>query len=448
MSDHNDYSKQYSAADIQRYLKGEMSAEEMHAIETAALDDPFLADAIEGFEAMIGRGNEEAAELELRRLNKKFNERVRQPAKVVSITHSRWWQISAAAVIFIIIGFALYNNRMKEEAQSKLAVTQKQPADSSALAEAEKDRASISSALSDTQNKQEKKTAASRPAPTDSHKRPALIDDNTSNEAYRQSQKPATAVAEKAIDKNEDVGRLRTFDQEKEKERSEKPAIVDHVPAKREIADESTVGTEALARRTKQLAGQLNNFSGRVVDTANKPLVNASVQVLQNKTNVLTDETGKFSFATKDSVVDVQVGLLGFEPRNFRLQNDAITNNLVLEPSNRNMNEVVVTAYGSKRKKDASKVTAKVQNAVPEIGWIEYEKYLEQNKKPPAGNPLMKGEVVVSFEVKKGGVLSDLKIEKSLSQDYDKEAIRLVREGPSWKLLNGRKTRITVIVKF
>ena len=34
--------KQYSAADIQRYLNGEMSAEEMHAIETAALDDPFF----------------------------------------------------------------------------------------------------------------------------------------------------------------------------------------------------------------------------------------------------------------------------------------------------------------------------------------------------------------------------------------------------------------------
>jgi hypothetical protein len=196
------------------------------------------------------------------------------------------------------------------------------------------------------------------------------------------------------------------------------------------------------------LAGQLNNFSGRVVDTSNKPLVNASVQVLHNKTNVLTDQTGNFSFATKDSVVDVQVGLLGFEPRNFRLQNDVITNNLVLEPSSRDLNEVVVTGYSTKRKGDASKVTAKVQNAVPQIGWIEYEKYLETNKKPPASNPLMKGEVVISFDVRRPASLSDFKVEKSLSGDYDKEAIRLIQEGPSWKLLNGKKTRITVIVKF
>jgi hypothetical protein len=39
----------YSAEDIERYLKGKMSAKEMHDMEKAALQDPFLADAIEGF---------------------------------------------------------------------------------------------------------------------------------------------------------------------------------------------------------------------------------------------------------------------------------------------------------------------------------------------------------------------------------------------------------------
>lgn len=89
-----------------------------------------------------------------------------------------------------------------------------------------------------------------------------------------------------------------------------------------------------------------------------------------------------------------------------------------------------------------------MQDAVPLVGWIEFEKYLDTNKKLPVNNSLLTGEVVVSFEVKRGGLLSDFIIEKSLSEDYDKEAIRLIREGPSWKLLTGSKTRITVIVKF
>lgn len=40
----------YSKADIEKYLQGKMNAAEMYALEKAALQDPFLADAIEGFE--------------------------------------------------------------------------------------------------------------------------------------------------------------------------------------------------------------------------------------------------------------------------------------------------------------------------------------------------------------------------------------------------------------
>ncbi|MBK7649488.1 MAG: hypothetical protein IPJ20_00375 [Flammeovirgaceae bacterium] len=34
--------------DIKRYINGEMSTEEQHALEKRALRDPFLADALEG----------------------------------------------------------------------------------------------------------------------------------------------------------------------------------------------------------------------------------------------------------------------------------------------------------------------------------------------------------------------------------------------------------------
>ncbi|HNM35361.1 MAG TPA: hypothetical protein PKI98_10770, partial [Chitinophagaceae bacterium] len=40
----------YTAADINNYLQGKMSNAERNAFEKAALADPFLADALEGFE--------------------------------------------------------------------------------------------------------------------------------------------------------------------------------------------------------------------------------------------------------------------------------------------------------------------------------------------------------------------------------------------------------------
>ncbi len=41
--------KKYSATDFARYYSGAMPPNEMHAIEKAALEDPFLADALEGY---------------------------------------------------------------------------------------------------------------------------------------------------------------------------------------------------------------------------------------------------------------------------------------------------------------------------------------------------------------------------------------------------------------
>ena len=42
----------YTAGDIEQYLAGNLLPMQMHAMEKAALDDPFLAEAIEGYQGM------------------------------------------------------------------------------------------------------------------------------------------------------------------------------------------------------------------------------------------------------------------------------------------------------------------------------------------------------------------------------------------------------------
>jgi hypothetical protein len=448
MSDNKQNSKQYSAADIQRYLKGQMSAEEMHAIETAALDDPFLADAIEGFETVMAEKDEEAINAGLGKLNKQFSERIKQPGKVVYLNQSKWWRLSAAAMILLIVGVAVYNNwsNIDQKTNSQLAVSEKQQMDSSRLPGEQEERSSSSQTFLDTQKNQDNKSVTQVPAPAEMEKASSRFTTKKDNETNNRSTKKKNGnTVEKEMDKRDDLVSTNIDRSEKAKEEvSNKPAA-DQPIREREM---KAAGPESLGRRNNQSSEQLKNFSGRVVDPSNKPLPYANVQIMQNRASLMTDEKGHFNFTTKDSIVDVQVGLIGFEQRYFRLQNDVASNNLVLEPSNQTLDEVVITGYGTQRKKDVSKTTVKVQNAVPEAGWIEYEKYLEKNKTPPAANPLMKGEVVVSFQVKRPAILSDFKIEKSLSKDYDKEAIRLIQEGPAWKLLNVSKARITVIVKF
>jgi hypothetical protein len=74
--------KNYTAADIEKYHKGLLSPGEMNELEKAALDDPFLADALDGYKASA-----ENISSDLSELKKKLEERV-SDKKVISITPS------------------------------------------------------------------------------------------------------------------------------------------------------------------------------------------------------------------------------------------------------------------------------------------------------------------------------------------------------------------------
>jgi membrane associated rhomboid family serine protease/antitoxin component YwqK of YwqJK toxin-antitoxin module len=67
----------------------------------------------------------------------------------------------------------------------------------------------------------------------------------------------------------------------------------------------------------------------------------------------------------------------------------------------------------------------------PEIGMANYRKYLEENKK--VLSPMKHGVVKVIFNVGVDGSLWDFVILEGISPSLDKEAIRLIREGPAWR---------------
>lgn len=54
---------QFTAADIEKYHRGLLSNKERHDLEKAAMDDPFLADALEGYAAAGVNAGNDIAEL-------------------------------------------------------------------------------------------------------------------------------------------------------------------------------------------------------------------------------------------------------------------------------------------------------------------------------------------------------------------------------------------------
>ena len=83
----------------------------------------------------------------------------------------------------------------------------------------------------------------------------------------------------------------------------------------------------------------------------------------------------------------------------------------------------------------------------PADGWDDYDLYLANNLKTPDKQADIKGEVELLFEVDKNGTPFNITIQKSLCESCDKEAIRLVKEGPKWKR-KAKKEKATVKVAF
>ena len=70
----------------------------------------------------------------------------------------------------------------------------------------------------------------------------------------------------------------------------------------------------------------------------------------------------------------------------------------------------------------------------PETGYDDYAKYLRENLRYPleAKRNNVTGIVVVTLTVQENGSLADFEIKQGLGFGCDEEAIRLIKEGPTW----------------
>jgi TonB family protein len=486
MNDHKEHISQYSAADIQRYVQGKLSAAEMHAMEKAALDDPFLADAIEGMQLAFEEHTESQVTGQLAQLHQQFQTRTTGKARVVAFKPFRYWQAAAAAVIVIISGvwiYSLVNRNAAENNTPVIAKTenqQQQQKPTPSLADGKEITVNTDSVIppvatpnTNDQSRESKAVTRKETAPviTGNFERSSNV-----SSFSRQAQEPNKQALDNAdryfpnTEKKEEV----LADKKAEAPASTPAAAAAPVLAKSlknddEKLQEREAETELITiakpdSKFKKAATKDKNLSGfikgQVTDPFNNPVANAYVQIQKNNNNnflnnLTTDKSGFFKIPVSDSVVNVAVNVSGYGTQSFVLQNNAAVNQLQLQPANYAANAnyytptAPVTANGRKQLANNYKFpNVMVYEAEPAYGWVAFGQYLEKNKKIPAGTDSMSGNVVVSFEVNKKGNLADFKIEQSLSKLHDEEAIRLINQGPSWKLRSGRKARVTVMVRF
>ena len=107
--------KIYTAADFANYHAGTMPVQDMHALEKVALDDPFLADALEGY-AFTNSAEQDITSIKQRLEEKNITKKV---FFLSPSANNGWWRIAAAVLAIAggsIVFFHNLNNKLPQNA--------------------------------------------------------------------------------------------------------------------------------------------------------------------------------------------------------------------------------------------------------------------------------------------------------------------------------------------
>ena len=438
--------KNFTAADIEKYWNNKLSPAEMHEMEKAAMDDPFLADALEGYQYSAN------ADEELRMLRRKFDDQVNTTAPVIPIPHKKYAWLKIAASIIVLAGAGLLVRQLALRSKNANPIAKTEKAKENKPTGITKTNEVV---LNNTPDTTKTDVVANELATAKTEKKEVAVSDQNSSFAL-------TTIDSVTADRNENYYKksnvaLQRKDSLVIKEAKKMEALYEANAASvaKPIADSTQASFRKDASVAKNRAssegymrvGTLNNsFNYRVVDPQNKPVPFANVMNTRDNIGTYTDIRGYFNLVSTDSVLDVQVRSLGFNSENYRLIPSKQPNTLILkEDATARMqmdNEQVGRVMSNVSRKDSAEIEE------PEVGWGNYNTYIENNIKIPenvrAKNAL--NEVELSFDVDKSGQPINIKVIKSSQcKECDEEAKRLLKEGPKWKR-KGRKYKTTISI--
>jgi hypothetical protein len=370
---------------LEAYLKGTLDPKSMHRVEKEALEDPFVAEALEG----LSQSAAYAQNLSL--LQKQLHERIagqKIDKKATVITWQRLSIAAAASVVFISVGVLfLMKGTQAPEQNAKIGGIEVQ------LSPLESDSVPVlaSTKLPEREIAQAKSVAE---APV-------------KKVAVPQKVKEEIAVA--ISDVTPALAKNTIKPQQKEE------IVLRSTERKKEPASEgSAMAATALQSRVEDITVPV--AQGRAVSPKDgRPISDPLIKpVMGNKPETLAYAQDVRAFP-----------------------HQALS--AALRPGDNALNEVVVAGYG--------KLARSNSVPVPSVDNAAYSSYLRENNRLYSGNSPDQF-VELSFTVDKTGRPEKIKVLKGLEQKYNEEAIRLLADGPRWIAPKKGSNKATLKVYF
>lgn len=375
-------------ADIERYLRGEMTPAEMHALEKEALQDPFLSEALEG----ISQAGTDNFLFDLKALKSSVGKKSgRRKPRIISMWN---WSLGIAAGLVLLSVCGVYIISTIQQ-QNKNQIAQTKTAEKKEVVD---DKLPVDSTASSAQHPSETKTEINSVQQDQSpdNRTPSLTDRTSAEENTERSSVSTrrTEIAEAPAESNPPA--------EIQGPRSEAEIIVDL--------------SEANPTVTKIIKGKVISAE----DGSSLPGVN--VLVKGTSTGTVTDAEGNYQIPLHDENSILTFEFIGMQPVEVAAANKKQID-VTLTPDYSQLSEVVVDG-----------VAEVTEFAEPQGGRKAFQQYLQEKMNYPeqALENKVEGRVTVQFTVGTSGQLEDFKILKGIGYGCDDEVIRLIKEGPAW----------------
>lgn len=382
--------KIYTATDFSRYHSGEMNAAEMHALEKAALSDPFLADALEGY-AYAETPADDLAALRQQITKKQAG------AKVFFLSpraNNGWLRIAALLVIFAGAGYMFYRFNETAGHQEPLA----------------------------------KNT-------TDAATQPDWV---LAGPPHIDATQPAAGKTHTDVSLPVASGKLTT---------AKTPPVILNLP-KSVRRDESVTAAGQSAMTSpppapedkqryyvpeKELLKNIYDSIGQATSIAANGSIPAGID--RNAAVKMKSETRDVSAATGFSNVYKKETsrVTADEKKHIQLESDKD------EEENRAALKAGVEEKG---------IVQPEYGKMEPIDSVVFNDYLAKNVKPvtDSAGTRYEGNVILSFTVNKSGRPENIKVDRSLCKACDEQALALLKNGPRWIYAQAR--RKIVVVNF
>jgi TonB family protein len=440
---------------VRKYLNGELDAKAMHRLEREALDDPFLMDALEGFETVPANPQANLADLSSR-----LQQRVAPPQKGRVIAW-RAWSIAASVLLVLTIGGLWLKKTPTVQENKQLALNKAEdkatPANKAASADntkvelkdtvAPKPPVGTPSAL--LANATQKHTII-KPGDKSVYQQEISADDNKTADPIVLKEVPVAEPVAQYKSENPALSEIVALNYN-DKKADTLAMLAKKAKDKASIPLESKLqgkvdGVTTLTSRESNSGYSYNSISGIIrAKNDGSPVIGAAIRMQGTNKSTVTDANGFFAMpATIGKKTTLEIASIGYQPKQISAKSgDSLK--VELNPSAGALSEVVTVGYGTKKNSDDEPVA--VVSAHPQGSMSAFKKYLQANAVLPDSD--VTGTVSVTFTVENDGTLSDFKIKKSLSPAADQKAIDLIKAGPTWiGNSNGSAEQVTVKVKF